>query len=203
MKIELRKLADIRPYDKNPRLNDNAVAAVAASIREFGFRQPIVVDTDGVIICGHTRYKAAVQLGLEKVPVHTAKDLTPEQIKAYRIADNKTGELAEWNFDLLPIELGELQSCNYDLGLLGFDADDLAKLLDPGVNEHRAKTAEGGAVHDPGQPFLAERSVEAATRPELGRQAPRRAEDPARVVDPFPADEDRRVTVHRLGERLA
>ncbi len=135
MKIELRKLADIRPYDKNPRLNDNAVAAVAASIREFGFRQPIVVDTDGVIICGHTRYKAAVQLGLEKVPVHTAKDLTPEQIKAYRIADNKTGELAEWNYDLLPIELGELQSCNYDLGLLGFDAEDLAKLLDPGVNE--------------------------------------------------------------------
>ena len=108
MKIELRKLADIRPYDKNPRLNDNAVAAVAASIREFGFRQPIVVDTDGVIICGHTRYKAAVQLGLEKVPVHIAKDLTPEQIKAYRIADNKTGELAEWNYDLLPIELGEL-----------------------------------------------------------------------------------------------
>ena len=135
MKIELRKLADIRPYDKNPRLNDNAVAAVAASIREFGFRQPIVVDTDGVIICGHTRYKAAVQLGLEKVPVHNAKDLTPEQIQAYRIADNKTGELAEWNYDLLPIELGELQSCNYDLGLLGFDADDLAKLLDPGVNE--------------------------------------------------------------------
>ena len=135
MKIELRKLADIRPYDKNPRLNDNAVAAVASSISEFGFRQPIVVDTDGVIICGHTRYKAAVQLGLEKVPVHTAKDLTPEQIKAYRIADNKTGELAEWNYDLLPIELGELQACNYDLGLLGFDADDLAKLLDPGVNE--------------------------------------------------------------------
>ena len=105
MKIELRKLADIRPYDKNPRLNDNAVAAVAASIREFGFRQPIVVDTDGVIICGHTRYKAAQKLGLEKVPVHVAKDLTPEQIKAYRIADNKTGELAEWNYDLLPIEL--------------------------------------------------------------------------------------------------
>ncbi len=135
MKIELRKLADIRPYDKNPRLNDNAVAAVAASIREFGFRQPIVVDTDGVIICGHTRYKAAVQLGLEKVPVHTAKDLTPEQIKAYRIADNKTGELAEWNYDLLPIELGELATCEYDLSLLGFNQEELAQLMDPGVQE--------------------------------------------------------------------
>jgi len=135
MQVTLRPITDIRPYEKNPRLNDDAVDAVAASIREFGFRQPIVVDNDNVIICGHTRYKAALKLGLEKVPVHTAKDLTPEQIKAYRIADNKTAELAEWNYDLLPIELGELQSCNYDLGLLGFDPDDLAKLLDPGVQE--------------------------------------------------------------------
>ncbi len=131
MKIDLRPLADIRPYDKNPRLNDDAVDAVAASIREFGFRQPIVVDADGVIICGHTRFKAAQKLGLEKVPVHVAKDLMPEQIKAYRIADNQTASLAEWNYDLLPIELADLQTANFDLGLLGFDADDLAKLLDP------------------------------------------------------------------------
>ncbi len=135
MKIELRKLADIRPYENNPRHNDDAVDAVAASIREFGFRQPIVVDGDGVIICGHTRYKAALRLGLDKVPVHVAKDLTPEQIKAYRIADNKTNELSDWNYDLLPIELSALQACNYDLGLLGFDPDELAKLLDPGVKE--------------------------------------------------------------------
>ena len=135
MKIELKNIADIKPYPNNPRLNDDAVDAVARSIREFGFRQPIVVDTEGVIICGHTRYKAALQLGLTKVPVHVAKDLTPEQIKAYRIADNKTAELAEWNYDLLPIELGELEACNYDLGLLGFDAEDLAKLLDPGVQD--------------------------------------------------------------------
>jgi len=135
MKIELWKLSDVKPYPGNPRLNDDAVDAVAASIREFGFRQPIVVDTEGVIICGHTRYKAAQNLGLEKVPVHVAKDLTPEQIKAYRIADNKTAELSDWNYDLLPIELGELQSCNYDLGLLGFGQDELAKLLDPGVDE--------------------------------------------------------------------
>ncbi len=129
MKIELRPLSSVTPYDKNPRLNDNAVEAVAASIREFGFRQPIVVDADGVIICGHTRFKASQKLGLEQVPVHVATDLTPEQIKAYRIADNKTAELAEWNYDLLPIELAELQACNYDLGLLGFDQDELAKLL--------------------------------------------------------------------------
>lgn len=135
MRIEMRLFKDVRPYDKNPRLNDDAVDAVAASIREFGFRQPIVVDADGVIICGHTRYKAAQKLGLEKVPVHVAKDLTPEQIKAYRIADNKTSELSDWNYDLLPIELGELQGMNYDLGLLGFDKDELAALLDPGIKD--------------------------------------------------------------------
>ena len=90
MKIELRKIADIKPYPNNPRSNDDAVDAVAASIREFGFRQPVVVDTDGVIICGHTRFKAAQKMRLEKVPVHVAVDLSPDQIKAYRIADNKT-----------------------------------------------------------------------------------------------------------------
>jgi hypothetical protein len=94
-----------------------------------------VVDAEGVIICGHTRFKAAQKLGLENVPVHVAKDLSPEQIKAYRIADNKTAELAEWNYDLLPIELADLQACNYDLGLLGFDPDELAKLLNPDLNE--------------------------------------------------------------------
>src|SRR5262245_54348172 len=135
MKVEIWSLSRVKPYDKNPRLNDDAVDAVAASIREFGFRQAIVVDADGVIICGHTRYKAAQKLGLEKVPVHVAKDLTPEQIKAYRIADNKTSELSDWNYDLLPIELGELQGMNYDLGLLGFDQDELAMLLDPGLKD--------------------------------------------------------------------
>jgi DNA modification methylase len=135
MKIELRKTADIKPYPNNPRSNDDAVDAVAASLREYGFRQPVVLDAEGFIICGHTRWKAAMKLGLEKVPVHVAKDLTPEQIKAYRIADNKTAELAEWNYDLLPIELAELQACNYDLGLLGFDQDELAKLLNPELNE--------------------------------------------------------------------
>jgi len=131
----LRKASSIKPYPGNPRLNDSAVDAVAASIREFVFRQPIVVDTNGVIICGHTRYMAAIKLGLDKVPVHVAKDLTPEQNKAYRIVDNQTALVAEWNYDLLPIELADLQACNFDLGLLGFDQDELARLLDPSLKE--------------------------------------------------------------------
>jgi DNA modification methylase len=135
MKIELWSLDRIRPYPNNPRINDDAVDAVAASIREFGVRQAIVVDTEGVIICGHTRFKAAQKLGLDKLPVHVAKDLTPEQIKAYRIADNKTSELADWNYDLLPIELGDLQTNGFDLSLLGFDEDELLKLLKTEVEE--------------------------------------------------------------------
>jgi site-specific DNA-methyltransferase (adenine-specific) len=129
MHIELRNIDEIKPYEKNPRINDDAVEAVAKSIKEFGFRQPIVVAKDGVIVAGHTRWKAAKHLGLEKVPVHVAKELTPEQIKAFRIADNKTGEIAEWDYNLLPIELSELQDANFDLSLLGFDTSELDKLL--------------------------------------------------------------------------
>jgi len=131
MRIELRSTDDIKPYDNNPRLNDQAVEAVAASLKEFGFRQPIVVDEAGVIIVGHTRWKAARKLGLAKVPVHVAKDLSPAQIKAYRIADNQTNTLADWNYDLLPIELRDLQTADFNLDLLGFDADELARILDP------------------------------------------------------------------------
>lgn len=129
MKIELREISEIKPYETNPRKNDAAVDAVIASITEFGFRQPIVVDSEGVIICGHTRYKAASRMGLSKVPVHVATDLTPEQIKAYRIADNKTSDLSDWNYDLLPLELDELKACNYDLGLLGFTENELARII--------------------------------------------------------------------------
>ena len=129
MKIELRATSAVTPYEKNPRDNDAAVDAVAESITRFGFRQPIVVDEHGVIVCGHTRWKAAQKLGVERVPVHVAKDLTPEQVRAYRIADNKTAELASWDMELLPIELAELQEAGIDWGLLGFDADELAKLL--------------------------------------------------------------------------
>jgi len=131
-RIQLRNIDSIRPYDRNPRINDSAVDAVATSLREFGFRQPIVVDADGVIVAGHTRWKAAKQLGLAKVPVHVATDLTPEQIRAYRIADNKTGERATWDMEILPIELSELRGGGFDLDLLAFDDDELAKLLNDG-----------------------------------------------------------------------
>jgi ParB-like chromosome segregation protein Spo0J len=134
MLIELRPLDAIHPYEQNPRLNDAAVDAVMRSLREFGFRQPIVVDVDDVIIVGHTRWKAAKKLGLAQVPVHVATDLTPEQIRAYRISDNKTATIADWDYQLLPIELAALQDADFDLGLLGFSNEELAKImgLDPG-----------------------------------------------------------------------
>ena len=122
MRVELRATDSIKPYESNPRLNDQAVDAVAASLREFGFRQPIVVDEDNIIIVGYTRWKAAKKLGLAKVPVHVAKDLAPEQAKAYRLADNQTNTLAEWNYELLPIELKDLQATDFNLDLLGLDA---------------------------------------------------------------------------------
>jgi DNA modification methylase len=135
LSVELRDVVTIRPYERNPRLNDKAVDAVAASLKEFGFRQPIVVDGDGVIIVGHTRYKAALKLGLQKVPVHVATDLTPEQVKAYRIADNKSGEIAEWDMDILPIEISELQAADFDMGLLAFSDKELTQLLNVNLGQ--------------------------------------------------------------------
>lgn len=129
MQITNMKIEDVHPYEKNPRFNDDAVDAVAKSIAEFGWRNPIVVDKDHVVVCGHTRLKAAQRMGLAEVPVHVAADLTSEQIQAYRIADNKTAEIAEWNYDLLPLEIRELQDADFDLSLLGFDTDELDKLL--------------------------------------------------------------------------
>jgi DNA modification methylase len=135
MKVEMRPISSIRPYQNNPRHNDAAVDAVAASIREFGWRVPIVCDEAMVIIAGHTRYKAALKLGLTMVPVHIAVGLTPDQVKAFRIADNQSSDLSDWDYDLLPIELNDLKASDFDLGLLGFDQDELARLLDPGVQE--------------------------------------------------------------------
>ena len=144
MQIINMKLSEIHPYEKNPRFNDDAVEAVANSIQKFGFRSPIVVDKDHVIVCGHTRLRAAERLGLEEVPVVVAADLTPEQVQAYRIADNKTGEIAEWNYDLLPLEIKELQEANFDLSLLGFDTEELDKLLN-GEDENTISDGETDA----------------------------------------------------------
>lgn len=132
MQIEMRPLSSVKPYPQNPRQNDVAVAAVVASIREFGFRQPIVVDPDGEIIVGHTRYKAALELGMPEVPVHVAEGLTDAQIRGYRIADNQSATIAEWDKPLLTLELGDLRDLHYDLRLLGFNPDELAKYL-PGI----------------------------------------------------------------------
>src|SRR5262245_618725 len=131
MHVEMRPISSIRPYANNPRINDPAVDAVAASIKAFGFRQPIVVDEEGVIIVGHTRYKAALKLGLETVPVHVAVGLSPAQAKAYRIADNQTATLSAWDDDKLPLELMALQKLDFDLNLTGFSADELMQLLAP------------------------------------------------------------------------
>ena len=129
--ITMMKPAALKPYEKNPRKNDDAVAAVAASIREFGFRVPIICDADHVIICGHTRLKAAEMLGLEEIPVIVADDLTPEQVRAFRLADNKTAELATWDEELLAQELAEIcaidmdklaEACAIDMTTFGFES---------------------------------------------------------------------------------
>lgn len=131
--IDLR-LDQIKPYDKNPRRNDGAVDAVAESISTFGFQQPLVLDKDHVIIVGHTRYKAAQQLGLETVPCVVADGLTEEQVKAYRLADNKVGELAQWDTELLQLELDGLEMDMTGFGFLetpDFDVDDFFEDAEP------------------------------------------------------------------------
>lgn len=118
--IQMLQLRDIHPYEKNPRLNDDSVDAVANSIRDFGFRSPIIVDKDRVIIAGHTRYKAAKKLGLKSVPVIVAEDMTPEQVEAYRIADNSAGSASTWDLDLLS---DILQGIDFDMADYGLDLD--------------------------------------------------------------------------------
>jgi DNA modification methylase len=129
MHIEMWPIGRVVPYEKNPRINAGAIEAVAKSLREFGWRQPIVVDRDGVIVVGHTRWLAAKQLDLTEVPVHVAADLTPAQAKAYRSADNQTATIADWDMDLLPLEIADLKGMEFDIGLLGFGQDELAKLM--------------------------------------------------------------------------
>ena len=122
--IEIVDIDEVQPYFNNPRNNEDAIEKVARSIGEFGWQQPIVVDIDGVIAVGHTRYEAAKRLGLKRVPVHIAKDLTPEQIQAYRLADNKTAEFSTWDFGKLQEELDGISSVDMtDFGFDDFDID--------------------------------------------------------------------------------
>jgi DNA modification methylase len=139
MQVSLWNIEDVKPYPRNPRENEHAVEAVARSIEEFGFNQPIVVDRDAVIIVGDTRFKAALQLGLKQVPVYVATHLTPQQIKAYRIADNKLAEIAEWDHDRLVQELVELEQMDFNVELLGFEPEELQELcgkeITPGLTD--------------------------------------------------------------------
>lgn len=119
MEVKTVSIDSIKPYKNNPRDNEAGVDAVANSIKEFGWQQPIVVDKDNVIIVGHTRYKAAKKLGMDKVPVVVASNLSDEQVRAYRLADNKTGELTDWDVDLLDDELDDI--LDIDMSDFGFD----------------------------------------------------------------------------------
>jgi len=131
MEIIEKRLSEIKPYEKNPRRNDEAVKYVAESIKQFGFKVPIVIDSKNIIVAGHTRYKAAKKLSLEQVPCIVADDLTDEQIKAFRLADNKVAEKAEWDFDLLSEELDDL--LDFDMTAFGFEDDMLTE--EPEVEE--------------------------------------------------------------------
>ena len=140
MQVTILPLEKIVPYARNPRKNAGAVATIKASLQEFGWKQPIVVDEQHVILAGHTRYLAARELGWTTAPVHIAKDLTPAQAKAYRIMDNKSHERAEWDDELLRLEFADLKDMDLDLDLTGFNADELESLLaivpdEPETNE--------------------------------------------------------------------
>lgn len=119
MDLLYKRLEELKPYEKNPRKNDEAVKYVAESIKQFGFKVPIVIDKNGIIVAGHTRYKAAKKLNLKEVPCIIADDLNDEQIKAFRLADNKVAEKSEWDFDLLDTELDDL--IDFDMTVFGFD----------------------------------------------------------------------------------
>lgn len=120
IKVTQKPIADLIPYSRNPRKNDEAVPMVMNSIKEFGFKVPIVIDKNNIIVCGHTRFKAALKLGLETVPCIVADDLSDEQIKAFRLADNKVSERAEWDFEILSGELDDI--INIDMDSFGFES---------------------------------------------------------------------------------
>jgi DNA modification methylase len=151
MKIEIVDINTIKPYENNPRkLKDSAIEKVAKSIKEFGFRQPIVVDKEKIIVVGHTRYRASKKLGLTAVPITIADNLTPEQINAYRIADNRTNEEAEWDIELLKNELKDLQLKDFDLDLTAFNEDELNNFL---FDEKEGLTDEDAVPETPEEPI--------------------------------------------------
>lgn len=141
MEIIEKKIDELIPYENNPRINDDAVEYVANSIAEFGFRVPIVIDRDNVIVCGHTRYKAANRLKMSTVPCVIADDLTEEQAKAFRLVDNKTQELAEWDWNIIFEELNLIDGI--DMNKMGFE-----DFLDEDVGELKERKIESGEEID-------------------------------------------------------
>jgi ParB-like chromosome segregation protein Spo0J len=141
--VRMVPIEDVIPYARNPRRNEGAVAKVAASIREFGWRQPIVVDEAMTVIAGHTRLLAARQLGQAEVAVHIAAGLTPAQVKAYRLADNRVGEGVEWDAELLALEFGDLAEADFDLTLTGFEPEEITAAL--------PREFEPGTLNEQGQ----------------------------------------------------
>ena len=134
MNIIKMKVEELIPYINNPRNNENAVDKVASSIAEFGFKNPIFIDKNNVVVNGHTRLLASKKIGLKEVPCIVIDDLTDTQIKAFRIADNKTSEYAEWDEELLKIELEQLEDMNFNLEYTGFDMDDIEQMLNLGFD---------------------------------------------------------------------
>ena len=146
-RVKQMDLSEIKPYDNNPRRNDEAVDPVARSIKEFGFNQPIVIDADNTIVVGHTRWKAAVKLGLKKVPV-LQLDIPPEKAKAYRIADNQTSNRSEWDPIALLKEVTELQDVDLDLDVLAFETAELDGILESEFSPNESPTVDTDAVTD-------------------------------------------------------
>jgi DNA modification methylase len=158
LKFEMWPIDRCIEYARNPRKNDHAVDKVAAAIREFGFRVPICAKSDGTVVDGHLRLKAAKKLGLTEVPVVLADDMTAAQIKAFRLSVNKVAELAQWDDELLSLEFGDLKEMGFDLSLTGFEEDEIGALFDTG--EAKEGLTDDNEVPDaPANPITVEGDV--------------------------------------------
>lgn len=171
VKVIAMAVKDLVPYANNPRNNEQAVDTVAKSIKEFGFTNPIVVDSDNVVINGHTRLLAAEKLGLEKVPVIRKEDLTPEQVKAFRLVDNKTSELSGWDFEKLDTEIAELQAMDFDMSEFEFESS----------HNFNAEAYSDFFEDASSQSQIQEQSQDNSTQAEHGLE---QSQEPARSAEP-------------------
>jgi site-specific DNA-methyltransferase (adenine-specific) len=156
MEIVNKKVDELIPYENNPRFNDDAVEYVANSIKEFGFKVPIIIDKNNVIVAGHTRYKASLELGLEEVPTIVADDLTEEQVKAFRLADNKVSEKSEWNFELLDEELENLDIDMDNFGFIKHEDVDLDNFFEEKNDEQKEEKKKTVICPHCGKEFILE-----------------------------------------------